>query len=254
MSHREKKLLYQQLIKSVLFFLFSTGAMLIASDITTEQEITVHRINAGGSNVFILEGRDNLLCIDAGYPGNERKIYNKIKALAPKKLSLILITHGHFDHYGCALSLKELTGAPIAIHQLDSSAMAEGKTPIPLTKGVGKLGKMIFPLSQKVWKPVPTQADIVLEEGDSLSAYGFNAVVIHTPGHTDGSISLFVNDSLLFVSDLIVSHPTVKRQCFYAVSWEKIDTSMEKIKKLSPSLVYPGHGRPVISRQKLTKL
>lgn len=74
------------------------------------------------------------------------------------------------------------------------------------------------------------------------------------PIHTKGSSSILLADSILFVSDLIVTHPFIRRQCYYAESWEDIDRSMEKIKKMSPAAVYPGHGSAIILLHTLMKL
>ncbi|MBD3419257.1 MAG: MBL fold metallo-hydrolase [Chitinivibrionales bacterium] len=217
---------------------------------SSQSLVAVHRINTG-SNVFILEGREKLVLVDAGYPGNGRKICRQIEKLAPKKLSLIFVTHAHFDHYGCADYIRKATGAPVGIHELDAPTMAAGKTPIPLVKSWGRAGKLLFPLGMKVWKTEPTSADMTFIEGDRLDAYGISAQVIHTPGHTDGAASLLVDDSVLFAGDLVVSVLHIGKQCYFATSWEAIDSSISKLKQLAPHRTFPGHGAAEISREEL---
>jgi len=222
-------------------------------NLSSQEYMHIHRINTG-SNVYLLEGKEKLVLIDAGYPCSEKKILSEIEKLAPKKLSLIFITHAHFDHYGSANAIRQKTDALIGIHQKDSIAMSNAKTPIPLKKSWGIPGGYILPLAELLWKIEPTRADIFFKDGDSLNSFGINGVAIHTPGHTNGSMSLLIDDSLLFVSDLIVTHPVIRRQCYYAENWEDIDISIKKIKKIAPVSTYPGHGSAVISIEKLSKL
>jgi glyoxylase-like metal-dependent hydrolase (beta-lactamase superfamily II) len=225
----------------------------ITTTILLRGKVRIHRINTG-SNVFIIEGIEKLVVIDAGYPGNEKKIVKKIKALEPKSVSLIFITHAHFDHYGSAKKLREATGAPIGIFSSDSVPMAAGKTPIPLRRKWGIFGGMLLNLAEKIWKIEPTTADITFSDGDVLDPFGIKGCIIHTPGHTKGSSSVLLSESIVVVGDLISTHPFIRRQCYYAESWEDIDRSIEKIKTLSPIAVYPGHGAAIVSLNKLMKL
>ncbi len=221
--------------------------------VSCADSLLIHRVPAG-SNVFIIENPAGLYLVDAGYPGKQKRILREISALAPKKLKLIFITHGHFDHYGSAAALRDSTGAPIAVHSADSGAMARGETPLKLTRYGGALGKMVLPLAEKIYQVTPTPPDIVFTDGDSLHQWGLEAVVVHTPGHTMGSTSLFVDGRYLFVGDLLETVLVPRKQKFFAGSWAEIDASMQKIKNLCPDSVFAGHGRRVISGRELMKI
>ena len=88
--------------------------------------VRVDGFDAGMCRVYLIETGSSLFLVDAGSPGEEKKILRHIKKYGEKKLRLIFITHGHFDHYGSAAALQRLTGALIAIHKDDAMAMAEG--------------------------------------------------------------------------------------------------------------------------------
>jgi len=108
-------------------------------------------------------------------PGDEvSRIYRRISDLG-LKVKQILVTHAHIDHVGGALKLKQLTGAPILLNEND----------LPLLKMME---------AQSAWVGVPTPEvaapDASLEDGMEVGLDRFPARVLHTPGHTQGSVCL----------------------------------------------------------------
>jgi len=77
--------------------------------------------------VFIIKGTRSVL-VDTGYPGSERMILRKMihSGIRPEEIGMILITHGHTDHFGSAAAFKEKTGAKVAIHKLDADNLRNG--------------------------------------------------------------------------------------------------------------------------------
>jgi glyoxylase-like metal-dependent hydrolase (beta-lactamase superfamily II) len=208
--------------------------------------LKVHIIQAGLGCTHLLEYDSGLVLVDAGSRGNERKILRCIRSLGRDDLRLIFITHAHLDHYGSAVALRRLTGAPIAIHRADAGAMRRAESPLGSVRGRGKLVLVLLHLFRTFLAPEPTPADILLDEGEDLSSFGLDAVVVHTPGHTPGSSSLLVEKRLAFVGDLLSTsgHPHVQR--FYATDWSLIQASLARIQALKPEWVYTGHGfRPM---------
>jgi hydroxyacylglutathione hydrolase len=122
-------------------------------------------------------------------PGDEiTRIYRRLIELG-LTLKQILITHGHIDHVGGALKLKRLTGAPILLNQDDLELLAMME-------------------QQAAWTGVPTPAvappDASLAEGLIVGLEHYPAEVIHTPGHTQGSICLhFAPLNMLFAGDTL---------------------------------------------------
>lgn len=213
----------------------------------------VHRIDILGSNAFLLETASALFLIDAGYPRNERPILEAVARLG-KPLKLIVATHGHFDHYGSAAAVRRATGCLIAAHVADAESLALGKTPLPEVSFAGFWGRLLLPLLERILPPEPTPVDIVLHDGDTLSPYGLEARILHTPGHTPGSLSVLVEDRLLFVGDLIATFPAVSKQSVYASDWEQIKESIRQLVEHEFREVYPGHGAAVPTKAELVKL
>lgn len=192
--------------------------------------------------------------VDTGAPKSENKILRKFKELNRFDLKLIFLTHAHIDHYGCANSLRKVTGARIAIHHADENDLAAGNTNLGYTRGRGKFIGRIFPLIEKVLNPVPTPADILLQDGDELTEFGFEGRILYTPGHTIGSSSLILQNNYAFVGDLLSSNGKPHIQRYFAQDWSQIPESVKVLQAINPEWVYTGHGKNPISNAALQAL
>ena len=216
----------------------------------------VHQINTGMSFCYLVEGPDGAVLVDAGAPGKEELILRHLRALGRDDLRLIYITHAHLDHYGSAAGVRRLTGAPIAVHEDDVDAMARGETHLGSARLWGHLIKALLPFVPKRMRPPPTLADVVVREGDNLVDFGLDATVLHTPGHTRGSTSLFVDRRLLFVGDLVSTRVRPHPQLLYADDWSQLGVSIRRLQELAGDAerVYTGHGRRVMSGAELVRI
>jgi hydroxyacylglutathione hydrolase len=214
----------------------------------------VHPVFAGLSTAYLVESEAGIILVDAGCPHYEQSILQRIRALENGSLRLIFVTHAHLDHYGSAAALRRLTGAPIAIHRADASAMAEGKTSIGSVRGSGWLMWTLLRLFEPYVRPEPTPPDLLLEDGDDLRAFGLDAVVVHTPGHTPGSSSLIVEGHIAFMGDLLSTSVRPRVQRSFADDWSLIPHSLARLQALRPDWVYAGHGRRPLSGEALQRL
>lgn len=216
--------------------------------------LQVHNIPMGMSTAYLIESDSGLALVDAGLPHYEHRVLRRMQALGRDDLRLIFITHAHLDHYGSAAALRRLTGAPIAIHRADGDAMARGETLVGSVRGQGWLLWALMPLLNPVLQPEPTPPDLLLDGGDDLRAYGLDAVVLHTPGHTPGSSCLIVEARFAFAGDLLSTsfRPRVQR-CF-ADDWSLIPDSLARLQTLGPEWVYAGHGHRPLSGKALQRL
>lgn len=172
------------------------------------------------------------IVIDPG--GDSPVILSQIDALG-LKIIYIVNTHGHIDHVAANRSLKEATGAPIAIHRLDASWLTNPPGGLALVLGA---------------TPGPP-ADILLEEGDEVRFGNISLKVLHTPGHTLGGISL-LGEGVIFTGDALFNMGIGRTD----LPGGDFKTLMESIKSKifalpEDTVVYPGHGpSTTIGREK----
>jgi len=216
--------------------------------------MNVHTLFTGIANTHIVADSRGMIVIDAGMPRQAKRIDDLSRSVghastfdgAGNDLSvrMILLTHGHIDHAGSAVALKRLTGAPIAMHRADAPLTATRNLKIPpgRTPVVNAAGAVLRVLGWAV--PLePFVPDIWLENGMSLREFGFDARVVHTPGHTAGSVSVAFDDGTLFVGDALLNLTHVS----FPLWWEDGAAAKESARKLGslrPRVCYTGHGRP----------
>jgi glyoxylase-like metal-dependent hydrolase (beta-lactamase superfamily II) len=200
----------------------------------------IHQVDGVNGNVYLVEKEDKLILTDTGLPRNDKKILNYIKSLnrKPSDISWIVITHFHIDHVGSLKKMQEATGAKVAVHELDADFVA-GTKPAPKPKNL-----MIKALSS-VMKATPVEVDLRLKENDKVGGL----VVIHTPGHSDGSISLldaerkvmFVGDAARFRNGKIEGPPEQ-----FTLDPSKAKDSIGKISTYNFDVMLSGHGEPLM--------
>ncbi len=151
------------------------------------------------------KGENSWILVDCGISGSEGKILKVLESLGgnPKKVSLIILTHAHQDHSGSVKELQELTGAKVAIQKEDVQYLVQGvSAKVTPTTGFARLMARFIkhrPQSEK-GGIVP---DIIIENELDLNEFGVNGKAISTPGHTEGSLSVFLESGNCMVGDII---------------------------------------------------
>jgi hydroxyacylglutathione hydrolase len=212
------------------------------------QDSTVIQFPLGRANAFIILGKCPIV-VDTGYLGSAPAIIDKLNAngIDPKSVSLILITHGHSDHFGSAADLKKQTGAPVAVHKLDAEALTKGEDP-PL-KSTGVIGRLFISLMAKRGpaKAPPVKPDIIIENDMDLSKFGVEGRVMHTPGHTAGSLAVLLSGGKIIVGDTIMRGIIRSWQPNYPLFADNMFQLKESIKLIlrqKPAKIFSGHGGP----------
>lgn len=150
-------------------------------------------------------------------------------AIAGRAVAAIVLTHAHFDHLGAAEAVMEATGAGLAVHSLDAAAVSD-----PEANGGVMFG----------WPAEAPAPDRVLADGDVVRAGALSLEVMHTPGHTPGSICLFLagDEPHLFSGDTLFAG-SVGRTDFLGGDARALARSIARLAALPPATrVHPGHG------------
>jgi glyoxylase-like metal-dependent hydrolase (beta-lactamase superfamily II) len=196
------------------------------------------------TNSYLIKTNKGYILIDTGYSTTCKDLEKQLEkaGCTPKNLNLILITHGHFDHTGNCTFLREKYGAPIAMHKGDLQMVETGDMFYNKNIIMRTLGKILFffLLRGSFAKFTP---DILLEDQQDLTTYGFEAKIIHLPGHSKGSIGIITTDNHLICGDLLTNLKKPQKNTLID-NQEKLDASVEQIKNLTIGMTYPGHGKP----------
>ena len=158
------------------------------------------RIKCAISNAYLLLGERPVL-VDAGAPGDLKRILAALKAvsLEPKDLALIFLTHGHSNHVGCAAELKRRGAPQIALHAGDAPLARSGRNGILAAQDT--LGRVLRPFMNEEFEPF--DPDLVFRDGFSLEPYGVKGKVLATPGHTTGSASVVLASGEAIIGDVL---------------------------------------------------
>ena len=208
---------------------------------------TIHTIRLPLVNVFLVRG-DGWIIVDAGAPGDHTAILKAAAAhgVTPEAIRLILLTHGHVDHFGGAKALRAATGAPVAVHRADAGFLRTGRNPQMIAMGLE--GRMFRPFLP--WAAPPLEPDLLFDDTLDLARYGVVGEILATPGHSPGSISVRLGSDLI-VGDLLRGgfmggrllggRPNLP---FYLDDPATHAVSLAQALALPVSTLYVGHGGP----------
>lgn len=212
----------------------------------------VIRILSGRSNSYIVKsGLVNLL-VDTGDKSSYNKLIKGLTSLNCFTLDYIVLTHSHFDHCANTALLAHKYGCKIILSKNETLMASEGITPIP--KGTLFATKILNALGKKFESSfasyTPFTPDIEVEECYDLSIHGVNIKIIHTPGHSAGSISVLVDKEIAIVGDTLFGVFPGSVFPPFADNVQQLYKSWQNLLESGCSIFLPGHGKK-ISRQLL---
>ena len=210
--------------------------------------IDIHKIRLGADNCYVIKDK-GVIMIDGGTPRKGEKFIKSIKkvSIKPEEIGLIVLTHGHWDHIGSAKDIKEITGAKIAMHRLEKEWLEKSLKPLP--PGVTRWGRSfvkILALFMPLIHFPATNVDITLgDEEFSLIEFGISGKVIHTPGHSPGSVSVLLETGDAFVGDMAMNGFPLRFSPGLPVLAEdlkKVKENWKVLLDMGAKTIYPAHG------------
>ncbi|HEX9017391.1 MAG TPA: MBL fold metallo-hydrolase [Chloroflexota bacterium] len=199
------------------------------------------------ANVFLLVDR-RLTLVDTGLRGSARAIERYVGRLGRDvgDLELVVLTHHHVDHAGAVAELRRRCRFQVAAHELEIPYL-EGRVPAGHSVGGGPSAAFLG-LIEPLIRVSPVRVDVPLRDGSELPVAG-GVRVIHTPGHTPGSICLYLPaQRLALVGDAFSIKPW-GLELPTRVSTLDMDlarSSLERLAELDLEIVCPSHGRPYV--------
>jgi glyoxylase-like metal-dependent hydrolase (beta-lactamase superfamily II) len=193
------------------------------------------------TGVYAILG-EGIVLLDAGLAASpETVIFPYLRGIGrdPSEISLVIVTHGHDDHCGGAAAIKRAAGAKIAAQDQD----------VPYVENPTRLWRVLHRRYPRYYpKPAAeegkgTEVDLLLRDGMHIDLGPFEVEVVHTPGHTDGSICLYAGKrGMLFTGDSVQGRGTVLQSgpLIYG-EVEDYLSSMERLKSLDPKAMLLDH-------------
>lgn len=224
------------------------------------------------ANIYAL-GSGPIILVDAGFKFSGTLDYLEDQlnrgGFGFNDIEKIILTHGHVDHIGLVTGIRKAANRPIEcfLHPNDrlqishqsfqDSFWSSKKENFLIRAGVPdseiKKAKSGFAYFRNLADPI--EGFLFIKDGDNFSGNNYNLETIHTPGHSPGSCCFYeLEKKILFTGDFIIGHITPNP--FVELDTELLNIkgyqslaaymdSLEKIKKLKPDFVFPGHGKPV---------
>jgi len=208
----------------------------------------IHKLSLGICNCYLIK-EDGLILVDAGLQNQGKNFLKQLKQLSiePKDISLILLTHGHWDHIGSVNELKRLTGCKVAVNQREKDWVEQAFKPLP--PGIGlraNLLGVVIKMSMPFVNFPGSSVDLALEDKElSLESYGIHGKVLYTPGHSSGSMSLLLDTGDAFVGDLAGGGLPFRLGLgmpIFAEDTGALKQSWSMLLARGANVIYPAHG------------
>jgi hydroxyacylglutathione hydrolase len=204
----------------------------------------ITRILSGRSNVFLLTNGENNIMIDTSPRSMWKLLVKRLKLQRVNFIDYLILTHTHYDHAGNAKKIRDKYGARVIVHSDEASYLASGDNIVP--RGTNVITKFIIRLLAKQFLSAarfePCQYDYLVHSIFDLKNFGFNAYILHTPGHTAGSLSIIVDDNIAIVGDTMFG--IFRWSVFppYANDIKAMIESWGKLLETSCNIFIPSHG------------
>lgn len=157
---------------------------------------------SGRSNVFLVTNGFQNILIDTSPKNKQYKLESRLNYLKITHIDYLILTHTHFDHAGNAAFIKIKYNAKVIVHKSEADYLKNGYSPLP--KGSFFLTKILVNIANMLrvrFLYEPCIGDIEIKDTFNFSNLGLNVYIMHTPGHSVGSISIIVDNEIAIIGD-----------------------------------------------------
>ncbi|BAB65885.1 MBL fold metallo-hydrolase [Sulfurisphaera tokodaii] len=188
---------------------------------------------------FLIETDEGNILVDTGTPGSGKTLQNYLK-----DVKYIIFTHSHVDHIGGASEIRGLTNAEFCIHEKGKEYLEKGLIRKPVVHSLGL--KIVFPLFSLFSRGLkPTKVDCTLKDEEEIVK---GVKVLYTPGHTDDSISLYLEPiNSVIVGDMLQGRGNYLTYPQIYENMGEMIKSVQRVLDLKPSFIYVSHGKSMNS-------
>jgi hydroxyacylglutathione hydrolase len=217
--------------------------------------VNIYTKRVGINRCYVIKA-EGCIMVDTGPPQSAKAIEKWLNDIPvnPQEIKLIILTHGHPDHVGAAQRIKDFTGAKIALHKDDQYMIENWEASWPTA--VSTWGNVLGYFS-KLFKPIfrfkSFKADLIIgDEGLPLKEYGIPGRIIHTPGHTPGSVSVLLDTGDAFAGCMTHNNPPFRLKPglpIFAEDLPRLKKSWRLLLDAGAKTIYPGHGNPFTAEE-----
>jgi len=218
-------------------------------------------VRLGFTWCYLLKCTDGYLLIDTSYPNYFPKFQKSIAKLGidVSEIKYLLLTHHHDDHAGFAAELVNKTGCRVIAHHDAIAPLKQGESEDTM-QPVNRRVKFIFSLFQLFHQQfrfsplIIGENDIILtgDDLDLLKSIGINGKILHTPGHSQDSISVILSDGNAFVGDVAMNFlrlTGIGHRPIYVEDINIVYESWQRLIEQGAKVIYPSHGKPFYARE-----
>jgi hydroxyacylglutathione hydrolase len=170
----------------------------------TSKGTMIQRLQGGGSHSFLIRTGNHTFLVDTGRRIMLKMLLKQMHNAGVRQIDYLILTHTHFDHAENAVSLKERFGSRIIVHESEAALLKKGENPLVAgTIAPTRFLARLFARTQTRFRYRAVEPDILMGREFDLTPLGISGHILHTPGHTQGSVSVIIENEIALAGDTL---------------------------------------------------